>query len=77
MTCVPGPAFDCCEGDGAPAHRLSDEHQTDRQIAVRSDRPSLPVTTDRNPTRSASATDSGIRGATETPLYTLLATLLI
>ena len=74
--CVPGPTFDCCQGDQAPPSG-SDQPVAKRLIAASAVPVALPVA----PSPSAVAglprtADPGGPGL-QTPLYTLLATLLI
>lgn len=78
IACVPGPTFDCCNGDNTPLSRGS-EQLTARHLppAVTAASSVVAVPPER-PFRAdfRSATQDGSAVA-EVPLYTLLATLLI
>ena len=77
VTCVPGPAFDCCNGDERAPSRGSDElTRQDLGAPIASCRPALVLPTDRLRFDSERAHEP-LGSAAETPLYTLLATLLI
>lgn len=77
IDCVPGPAFDCCNGDESPRSRGS-EQLSAKQIpaAFSVGTPALvALTVERRAERDRSLEPLG--SAADTPLYTLLATLLI
>lgn len=77
MTCVPGPAFDCCQGDQAPAQRTFDEGPIQRLIAVHPDQSPYPAAPRRPPALHPAPSFGTGGAALHTPLYTLLTTLLI
>ena len=75
--CVPGPTFDCCQGDQAPPSG-GDQQQVVKRLAGTS---AVPVSLAEAPAQPAVTglirlSDPGGTGL-QTPLYTLLATLLI
>ena len=77
VTCVPGPAFDCCNGDETAPSRGADElTRHDLGAPIVSPRPALVTPRSRSRFDSERANEP-LGSAAETPLYTLLATLLI
>lgn len=76
--CIPGPTFDCCNGNNTPLPRGSDE------LGTRHLPPAVMVGPSLNPVPPARrirvdlgrAAEAGSANA-DVPLYTLLATLLI
>ena len=77
MDCVPGPAFDCCDGDEAPRPGGS-EPVAAKHLEAAVDFGAPAVVTPPSPTRpERGRAVEPLGSAADLPLYTLLATLLI